>query len=93
LGTWQPADKFNLTDVDRQEIALDTSEFTLVAGRRQRGGDGEERPHESRGSAYAVFVPVVSGPARNIVHGLKVFQRLRKKKYQRQIVNLQAEEQ
>lgn len=34
-------------------------------------------------AAHADFVPVVGGPARNIIHGLSEFQRLRKLKYER----------
>jgi AbiU2 len=41
--------------------------------------------------AHADFVPVVTGPARNIVHGLRQFHRLRKAEYERQSAELQAE--
>ncbi|SFH92051.1 hypothetical protein SAMN05421753_10414 [Planctomicrobium piriforme] len=39
-------------------------------------------------AAHADFVPLISGPAGNIVHGLREFQRLRKLQYERQIAEL-----
>jgi hypothetical protein len=36
-------------------------------------------------AAHADFVPVVSEPARTIVHGLREFQRLRKLEHERQL--------
>lgn len=42
-------------------------------------------------AAHADFVPTVTGPARNIVHGLREFQRLRKLEYERQIAELRRE--
>ena len=42
-------------------------------------------------AAHADFVPVVHGPARNIVHGLRDFQRLRKVENQRQMAELAEE--
>jgi hypothetical protein len=44
-------------------------------------------------AAHADFTPVIHGPARNIVHGLKEFQRLRKLNHQRQLAELQEEAQ
>jgi AbiU2 len=42
-------------------------------------------------AAHADFVPLISGPARNIVHGLREFQRLRKLEYERQIAELRGD--
>jgi hypothetical protein len=43
-------------------------------------------------SAHADFVPHVTGPARNIVHGLSEFQRLRNREYEQEVAALRAEE-
>jgi hypothetical protein len=42
-------------------------------------------------TAYADFVPHITGPARNIVYGLREFQRLRKTEYEQDIAALRAE--
>ena len=42
-------------------------------------------------AAHADFVPLISGPARNIVHGLHEFQRLHKLEYERQIAELRGD--
>ena len=62
--------------------------YTRAGGCDRVASEEAQNDYRHFAAAHADFVPVVSGPARNIVHGLREFQCLRKQEHERQLAGL-----